>query len=86
MGGTGWPDRVGGLIGCGEDPPKPVVLGGLIAPFGVTPVVANSLSLAGWVPLLIAWWIPANTANAISTTAAIPTIQSKGPDDAIALR
>src|SRR6516165_1937387 len=79
MGGTGWPDRVGGLIGCGEDPPKPVVLGGLIAPCGVTPVVANSLSLAGWVPSLIAWWIPANTATAISTTAAIPTIHPKGP-------
>src|SRR6516164_1702505 len=79
MGGSGWPDRVGGLIGRGEDPPKPVVLGGLIAPFGATPVIANGLSLAGWVPSLIAWWIPANTATAISTTAAILTIKLKGP-------
>jgi hypothetical protein len=45
MGGSGWPDRAGGLIGRGEDPPKPVVPGGLIAPFGATPFIANGLSL-----------------------------------------
>jgi hypothetical protein len=46
MGGSRWPDRVGGLIGRGDGPPKPVVLGGLIPPFGAVPVVANGLSLA----------------------------------------
>ena len=44
-------------------------------PFGAFPVVANGLSRAGW----MAWLIPANTATAINTTAAIPTIQPKGP-------
>ena len=44
-------------------------------PFGTFPVVTNALSRAGW----MAWLIPANTATAISTTAATPTIQPKGP-------
>jgi hypothetical protein len=66
-----WPDRAGGLIiGCGEDPPKPVVLlGGFMPPFAAIPVVADGLSLA----VLVPWLIPRKTTNAISKTAAIPT-------------
>jgi len=71
-----WPDRVGGLIGCGEVLPEPVVLGDLMPPCGVIPVVAKELLLAVLVPWLM---IPAITTNAISTTTAIPAIQPKGP-------
>ena len=74
MGGSGWPDRVGGLIGCGEVLPEPVVLGDLMPPFGVIPVVAKELLLA----VLVPWLIPAITTNAISTTTAIPATSPKG--------
>ena len=51
------------------------MLGDLMPPSGVIPVVAKELLLA----VLVPWLIPAITTNAISTTTAIPAIQPKGP-------
>jgi hypothetical protein len=67
-----------GIDGCGDDEPEPVVLGGFTLR-GAVPVATGEVLLLA---VLLLWFAPANTINAINTTSEMPAIQLHIPPTA----